>query len=77
MNEWELLVASEDIKKGDIIIVESESGYTETMKLVRWSEKTVTLKNDLKELVRFRADTLESKEDSLIIVGKKEIDNED
>lgn len=70
MNEWELLVLAEDIKKGDWIIVDLECGTYELMKLVKWTEKYVTLKDQFKELVRFRADTLESKYDGSIIRGK-------
>jgi len=72
MNEWELLVSAEDIKKGDIIIIETENGHTQAMKLVKWTDKYVILRNHIKELIKFRSDNLESEDDDgLTIIGKK------
>lgn len=70
MNEWALLVESEDIKNGDLILVELENGDVIVMKLVKSTEKFVTLRNSNKELVKFRADTLESRHGSAVIIGK-------
>ena len=70
MNEWTLLCESEDIKNGDLILVELENGDVMTMKLVKYTEKYVTLRNSNKELVKFRADTLESRHGCGQIVGK-------
>lgn len=69
---WQLLIDAEGIVIGDKIEVECEDGSTEVMKLVKYTEKFVYLKDRSKETYRFRTDTLESKGNDLIIVGKVE-----
>jgi hypothetical protein len=70
MSEWLLLVESEAIRIGDTIEVETEDGETVLMRLVKYTAKTVTLKNEYKELIRFHADSLEAKYGSEVIIGK-------
>jgi hypothetical protein len=70
MSEWELLIQAEAIKIGDRIIVELENGETVVWRLVKFNDKSVYLRNNKRELVRFIADTLESKFDYLVIIGK-------
>lgn len=70
MSEWLLLVDAEDIKVGNYINVESEDGSTSKMKLIRYSDKYVQLKSKTGEIIKFSAESLESKEEDLLIVGK-------
>ena len=63
MNEWQLLVNSEEIKIGDFLTVEFEDGKTQRMKLIKFDDDSVYLKNKKKEIVEFSPDTLESLED--------------
>jgi hypothetical protein len=74
MSEWKLLVESEDIKIGDNISVERENGTIMVMKLTKYTEKFVTLKTPNKDLVKFYADSLESRYGSATIIGKHEGD---
>ena len=67
---WNLLVESENIKVGDLILVELESGETIKMKFIKSSDKFVYLKNYHNEIVRFFADSLESRFGSGLIVGR-------
>lgn len=70
MSEWLLLVDAEDIKVGNSIVVESEDGSTSKMKLIKYSEKYVYLKAKTGEIIKFNSDSLESKEEDLLIIGK-------
>jgi len=70
MDEWQLLLESEDISIGDKLEVELEDGSTEEMKLVRYSQKYVTLRDSDKNLWRFLADSLESRCGTMLILGK-------
>lgn len=70
MSEWELLIQAEAIRIGDLIRVELENGETVVWKLIKFNDKSVYLRNNKKELVRFMADSLESKYDYAVIVGK-------
>jgi len=67
---WQLLVDAEGIKVGDKIAVECDDGSTEIMKLIRYTDKIVCLRNASKEIVRFYAENLESKDGYLLIMGK-------
>jgi len=67
---WDLLVTSEDISIGDILEVEREDGSTEEMKLVRYSQKYVTLRGADRTLWKFLADSLESRCGTMLILGK-------
>ena len=69
---WDLLIDSEDIHIGDMIEVEMEDGSSEEMKLVKYTEKYVYLRDLDKVLFKFRADSLESRGGTMLIVGKVE-----
>jgi len=74
--EWDLLVAAEDIEKGDPIFVEDEDDNGEIMFFVKTKKNLVYLKDDEGELVAFNASSLEEVEDGYKrIIGKAE--NED
>ena len=77
MNEWNLLLEAEEIKAGDKILVELEDGEVIVMKLVKWTERFVTLRNSGKDLIKFRADTLESKHGCGMIIGKSSEDSDE
>jgi hypothetical protein len=68
--EWQLLLDAEAIKLGDRIVVELDDGETTTMKLVKYTDKNVYLRTKEGELIRFNAETLESKAADALIVGK-------
>jgi len=68
--EWLLLIDAEDIKVGNAIVVEGEDGSTSKMKLIKYSDKYVYLKSKTGEIIKFSAESLESKEEDLLIVGK-------
>ena len=69
---WQLLIDAEGIVIGDKIKVECEDGSTEVMKLTKYTEKFVYLKDSSKETYRFHTDTLESKGSDMVILGKVE-----
>lgn len=70
MNEWQLLLDSDGIKLGDMILVEKENGNTCRCKLLKFTEKYVYLRTHDGEVIRFSAETLESKATDMLIVGK-------
>jgi hypothetical protein len=74
MNEWQLLVESEEIEPGDLIVVEKENGKTMRMRFTKIKEgKYVMLKDGLGDLYHFSADSLEEIDgQNRIIVGKYE-----
>jgi hypothetical protein len=69
--EWELLVEAEDIKIGNLIVVESEDGSTESMKLMKQG-KVIVLRDEFGELKRFDPESLEELGGTTVIVGKNE-----
>jgi hypothetical protein len=71
MSEWQLLVDAEGISVGDSIVVENEDGGQLVLTLVRWSEKTVWLRDDDEKVWKFCAESLEHQEDGYpIIIGR-------
>lgn len=70
MSEWQLLLDSEGIEIGDEITVEFENGHQVVMKLNRYTEKSVTLKDKDEHKWKFDSETLESEDGYPIIVGK-------
>lgn len=74
MSEWEILVDSEDISVGDLIVCERENGKTMKMKFTKIKDsKYVMLKDGLGELWHFDINSLEEIEgQDRIIIGKFE-----
>lgn len=70
--EWELLVESEDIRIGHMIIVEDEDGSTEALKLVKQGKGAVVLRDADGVLRKFDPDSLEEFGGTAVIVGKDE-----
>jgi hypothetical protein len=68
--EWQLLLDAEAIRIGDQIIVELDSGDTVMMKLITYTDKKVYLRAKTGDLIKFNAETLESKDEDALIVGK-------
>jgi len=62
-NDWQRMVDSEEIKLGEKVVIEFENGKTEKMKLIKYDEDVIYLRNNKKEIVEFSPDTLESFED--------------
>lgn len=70
--EWDLIVQSEDIKKGDKIVVENiDSGLTTIMKLLKIDKRFVYLKCD-DNIFKFEKDSLEDVTETFLIIGKYE-----
>jgi hypothetical protein len=61
MSEWELLCDSDGIKAGDDVIVETDDGRVYTLRVLRWTSKSVWLRDVDREVnFRFSTETLES-----------------
>jgi hypothetical protein len=72
MTEWDLLVESEDIKKGDLIVAEDQNtNEIITLTFVKVSKGVIYCSSeDYNSTIKFSASTLESYGDyDLMIVG--------
>jgi isocitrate dehydrogenase len=70
--EWDLIKESEDISKGDSIIVEStETGKTTSMVFIKEDDKYVYLKKK-NTIFKFYKESLEDLGENFLMVGKHE-----
>lgn len=72
MNEWELLVAAEDIEPGDAIQVDLEDGNTTAMVFMGLSRGNVKLLDQDGRMRRYSAASLEELKGDSYITGKSE-----
>jgi len=70
LNEWELLVAADDIEPGDTLNVEGDDD--ETMVFVSYGKGVVQLKDKTRKIRKFHGSSLEEVDGSAYITGKSE-----
>lgn len=70
-SEWELLANSEDIERGDYVLVETEDGRTQRLQFLKQKGNDYIILKDISgQIFKFSTDSLEESEGERVIIGK-------